>query len=96
MGASVSSHCARAAVTASRARPRAEESRRSISARKGESSTSPLAASGALTRLVTTAVSSLMGEARGDEILLDERRIDYDVRLRDRQPERACHDACAC
>ena len=41
IGASFSSHGASAAVTASRARSTADESRRSISARKGEPSTRP-------------------------------------------------------
>jgi hypothetical protein len=44
IGVSFSSHGASAAVTASRARSTADESRRSISARKGEPSTRPFAA----------------------------------------------------
>jgi hypothetical protein len=52
IGASLSSHGASAAVTASRARSTADESRPSISARKGEPSTRPFAALGALTRVV--------------------------------------------
>ena len=47
-------------------------------------------------------VRTLERHAVGAEVLrryLQHQRIKvrgYDVRLRDRQPERACHDACAC